>query len=146
MSLGASLCNGYDGRIAIDGGAGREDDVLASMITHDVQEDEGASHIVVIILQGLRNTFAHGLESSKVNDSIRLFGLENLCQGFCITDVGLVERNLLPDDFPHALQSLRVGIVKIVNNDNTVTSLVKLDNGVTADIAGTTCKKNLHIC
>ena len=100
----------------------------------------------MVILQGLGNTLAHCLQAGEMDNSLGLFCLEHLCHCLCIADVGLVERNLLADDFTYTLQSLRVGVVEIIHYNHAVTSLVQLDNGVAADVSSTTREKNLHIC
>ncbi len=103
MSFGALFRDGDNGRITIDRRTGREYDILATMAAHYVQENEGACHIVVIILQWLHTALAHSLQASEMNDSFWFLCLKHLGKCLGITDISLVERNLLADNLTNAL-------------------------------------------
>ena len=53
LSLGAVFGDRDDSGVAIDGCGGREDDVLAVMTTHHIQQHERAVEVILVILERL---------------------------------------------------------------------------------------------
>ena len=56
--------------VAVDSGAGGEDDVLAAILAHDIDQHQRAADVVLVILPRLLHTLAHSLESGKVNAGV----------------------------------------------------------------------------
>lgn len=56
--------------IAIDSCTGAVHKLKDIVVGHGLQQDIGASHVIVIVLQGYTAGFAHSLESSKVSNHI----------------------------------------------------------------------------
>ena len=144
MALGAFFRDGNDGRIAINGGRAGEDDVLAAVLAHHIEEDEGAVHIVFVVFERLHAAFAHGLESGEVDAGVKLMLIEHLLQAFAVADIYFVERHFLADDFLHALEGDGAAVVKVVNYYGLMSGLCEFNQGVAADESGTTSQENLH--
>ena len=53
LTLRTLFGDGYESRIAVYGCGGTEDQVLHTMISHNITEVEGSGHVVVVIFQGL---------------------------------------------------------------------------------------------
>ena len=92
-------------RETVDGSGGGEDDVLAAVLLHDLEEDEGAGDVVVVILEGLGDGLAHSLEARKVDDAVDLVLGEDLLEAVAVEQVALDEGDRLADDLGDALQA-----------------------------------------
>ena len=137
MALGALLGDGDDSGITVNGSAGRENHVLATVLAHYVNQNESTVHVVLIVLQRLCAALANSLETGKVDTCVELVLVEYLLQTFAVADVHLVEGNLLADNLCNALQRDRRRVVQIVNNYCLVTSLGQFNQGVASDKACT---------
>ena len=98
MALGALLGDGDDGGIAIDGGGGREDDVLASVLAELIEQHEGAVHVVLVIFQGFGNALTNGFQAGKMDAGIELVLVHDGREGFAVTDIDFVEGDFFTDD------------------------------------------------
>ena len=117
-----------------------EDDVLATILTHHIHQDERASHVVVIILQRLCHRLAYSLQTRKMYHGIYTIFSEYPFHGIGITDVSLIKKNFLAYDFLNAVNCLGLRISKIVNYDDRMTCLVQFDDGVSCNISSSTAK------
>ena len=104
VTLGALLGNGNDGRITINSSTRRENHILTAILTHNITEHECTIHVVLVVLKRLGTTFTHRLKTSKVDTSIKLVLIKHFLQTLTVTDVDLVEGNLLTDNLSYALQ------------------------------------------
>ena len=137
MALGALLGDGDDGGVAIDGGRGREDDVLAAVLAHHVEQAEGAVHVVLVVFQRLGAALADSLEAGEVDAGVKLVGVEDLLQAFLVADVHLVEGHALADDLLHAGKTFGRSVVEIVHHNGLVAGGGKFDESVASDEACT---------
>ena len=145
MPLGAVFRNRDNGRIAINGSRRRENQILATMLAHHVEQYKGRVHVVLIILQRLAHRFAYSFEAGKMDNGINLIVRENLLHSRSVAYVSLYERHLFADDLSHSAKRFGIGITKVINYYHIVAGLVELNNGVAADKASTARKKNIHI-
>lgn len=99
-----SSMNAYLGK-AVHRCGGRENDVLATMLAHDIEHDERASNVIVVILQGLCDTLPNSLEAGKVDYALNLIFGKDLLEAITIQEIALHEGNLLANDFCHALKA-----------------------------------------
>ena len=144
MALGALLGDGDDGRIAIDGGGGGEDDVFASVLTELVEQDEGAVHVVLVIFQGFGNTLTDGFQTSKVDAGIELVLVHDGRQCRTVADIDFVEGDFFTDDGGYTYQGFFLAVHEVVNNNHFVTCFVKFNEGVGTDVTGSACNENFH--
>lgn len=89
LALGHILGQGQRLRRAINRSRTRENDVLAARIAHGFEQLDRAANIVVIVLDGLFDRFAHGLEAGKVNHAVDVMLGEDLAQLCLIADITL---------------------------------------------------------
>ena len=72
--------------------------------------DEGLE-IVAIVLQRFRNRFSDGLEAGEMNNCIYLVGGEQVVRGLFVTEIHLVEWNILfACDFLYSLEASQVTV------------------------------------
>ena len=129
-------------RVAVDGRGAREDDGLAAMVAHDVDEHQGVLDVVVVVLDGLAHRLADGLKAGKVDDAVDLMGIEDLVHRIAVEHVGLVEGEVLGGLVAHdgldAVDGDGAGVGEIIDDDDLVATLEQLNDGVRADKAGAT--------
>ena len=129
-------------RVAVDGRGAREDDGLAAMAAHDVDEHQGVLDVVVVVLDGLAHRLADGLKAGKVDDTVDLMGIEDLVHRIAVEHVGLVEGEVLGGLVAHdgldAVDGDGAGVGEIIDDDDLVATLEQLNDGVRADKAGAT--------
>src|SRR5699024_9691586 len=77
---GEILTDGHAGGVAVDGGRGGEDDVMAVVAAHNIQDVQRATQVVGVVLDGfgdaLANRFIGGELDHAVN--IGIFGKDLL--------------------------------------------------------------------
>ena len=139
--LGALLGERQRVRVAVDGGGAGEDDGLAAVLAHDVDERERVADVVGVVLDRLGDGLAHGLVAGKVDNATRAVLVEDLGERGAVVDVGLVEGEIggggLTHDGLDAVADLGRRVGEVVDNDDLVAALEEFDNRVAADEAGT---------
>ena len=137
--LGLASVSGRGVRVSVDGGGAAEDDGLAAVVAHDVNEREGVAQVVGVVLDGLGDRLAHGLEAGKVDDAVDLVRGEDLLQRVAVVDVGDDELEVCgglgADDGLDAVLDLGGGVGEVVHDDDLVAVLEQLDAGVAANEA-----------
>ena len=113
-----------------------EDNVLHTVISHLITENQGSCHIVHIIFNRLANGFAHRFQTCKVDDGIDVFLIENFLHAFAVQHVSLVKGHFLSCNLFHAVQSLFTGIVEIVHDNNIISLVQQFHTGMASDISG----------
>lgn len=105
--------------ITVHCGAGAVNESVDTMSYHTPQQSDGASDVVMVILQRDDSTFRHGLESCEMNHGInpRVVN-KDLIQAGLIRDVGLVELHGLPRQLFKAVEHLLRGIAEVVDHNN----------------------------
>ena len=114
------------------------------MLTHHIHQSQGACDVVVIVLPRLLHRFADSLQPCEVNHCLRLLCIEYLVQTLAVTDIHLIEGNLLPCDGFDSSQYLLTCVVEVVQNDRLMSCILQLHYCVTSDKTCTACYKNLH--
>ena len=139
--LGVLFGDGRIVRVAVDGRGAREDDGLAAMVPHDVDEHQGVLDVVVVVLDGLAHRLADGLKAGKVDDAVDLMGIEDLVHRIAVEHVGLVEGEVLGGLVAHdgldAVDGDGAGVGEVIDDDDLVAALEQLNDGVGTDEAGT---------
>ena len=79
-----------------------------------------------------------------MDDRVDLLLVENLVDGRLIQQVGLIKGWTGAGDFFDAVEYLRLGVGKVVDDDNLLPCLNQLHNGVAADESGAAGDKNSH--
>ena len=129
-------------RVAVDGRGAREDDGLAAMVAHDVDEHQGVLDVVVVVLDGLAHRLADGLKAGKVDDAVNLMDIEDFVHRIAVEHVGLIEGEVLGGLVAHdgldAVDGDGAGVGEIIDDDDLVATLEQLNDGVRADKAGAT--------
>ena len=144
FALGAFFGNRNHGRVAVHGGRRREDDVLAAVVAHGVQEHERGVHVVFVVFERHGDRFANGLEPGKVDAGVKVVFLENLVHGGGIADVSLDEGDGLPDNFGDPAERFLARVHEVVDGDNGMALLVEFDNRVRSNVTGATCQQDVH--
>ena len=138
--LGAGLGEGQGVRVAVDGGGAREDDGLAAVVAHDVHERERVAQVVRVVLDGLGDGLAHGLEAGEVNHAVDVVLVKDALEGLAVVDVGTVEGEalggLVAHDGVDAVEDLLGCVGEVVYDDDLIAVLKQLDARVAADEAG----------
>ena len=124
LSLGAFLCDGNKCGVAVYGSAGREDNALHTMFSHDIYQSQGTGNIVLIIFPGLLYGLTDCLQSCKMNDCVDLFLAEDLFQSFTVQNVCLIERNLLACDGFYSGDHFLTCIAEIIQYDYIIACLL----------------------
>ena len=144
FALGAGLGDRNHGGVAVNGRGTRENDVLDAVLAHGVDQHEGGVHVVLVVFERLGDGLAHGLEAREMDAGVNLEFFENGIHGGCVAHVGLYKGHWLTDDFGDAAEGFFAGIAEVVDDHHGMAGSVEFDNCVAADIAGTTCKQDLH--
>lgn len=66
-----ALGDGVGGGVAVDRRGRGEDELSAAVLVHALEQHDRPHHVVVVVQQRLGDAFAHGLETRKVNDSVK---------------------------------------------------------------------------
>ena len=90
--------------------------------------------MVAIVLQGLFDAFAHGLEAGEVDDGIDPVLGKGLPQALLVLAVQLIESGTFAGDGFDAVDDIGLGIGQVVHDDGVVAGVQQLDHGVAADI------------
>ena len=143
--LGALLGEGQRVGVAVDGRRAGEDDVLAAVVAHGLDQVEGAAEVVVVVLDGLGHALADGLEAGEVDHAVDVERLEDGLEGVAVAHVGADERHALGCLFAHdlrdAVENLLAGVGEVVDDDDLIAAREQLDDGVAPDEAGSTGHK-----
>ena len=115
------------------------------MLPHGLEEVEGADEVVGVILQGLGDALAHGLQPGEVDDgvNVRMGGEESL-HLLQVAELRLDEGDIFPHDFFHPADGLLAGVVEVVRHDDVIARLDELHTGVAANVARAAANKNGH--
>ena len=122
--LGALLGERKLVRVAVDGAGAREDDGLAAVVAHDVHERERALDVVVVVLDGLLDRLAHGLEAGEVDHAVDGVLVEDAVERIAVEHVVLVEgeaaRGLVAHDLAHAVERHDARVGQVVDHHDLV--------------------------
>ena len=142
---GEVLGDGHTGGVAVDGGGGAEHEVLAAILAHHIQDDQGAVEIVIIVFDGLGNALTHGLVGRELDDrrDVRALG-EDVLHILMLGHICLVKAEVLAGDLFHTVQHHRGSVIEIISHDHVVACVQQFDTGVAADITGTAGNQNCH--
>ena len=143
-ALRAVLGDGHGLRRAVDGGGGGEDDVFEAVLAHHVHQHQRTADVVLVVLPGLLDGLAHGLEAGKVDAAVKGVLGKYLFQAFPVADVHLVEGDGLAYDLLHPVNGLGGGVGEIVHDYGIMAGCDELDEGVAADKTGAARDKNVH--
>ena len=116
LALRAVLCNRHEGRISIYSGGGAEYNILDSMISHHIAQDQGACNVIMIVLQRLCHRLAYCLQSCEMNDRIDFFCIKNFIEGLAVQNVRLIKFHRFSRDLLYASYGFLTGIAKIVSH------------------------------
>ena len=121
-------------RIAVDGGSGREDDMLHTGLHHGVEQRERSGNIVGEVAGRLAHGFAHRDEGGEVNDGVALLLLHQADQRGRIGEIELMQ--------PAGRHVVTIAFGEVVHNGDVVALLEQQADGVGADIAGSAGNEN----
>ena len=123
------------GRLAVHGGRAGEDEAWA-LRAHSVEDLQEAIEVVFVVLQGLFDGFAHGLEGREVDGGgeggMRTKDVCNKCRVGAVT---LFKAGGLPTNLLDVGQHVKAGVGEVVNDDRGVARVVERNGGVRADVA-----------
>ena len=104
FALGAFFGNRDDGRIAVNRGGRTENEVLATVITHGIQQYERGVHVVLVVFERLGDGFAHSFEACKMDAGVKFIFAKNFVHGNGVTDVGIYKRDGGANEFAHTAE------------------------------------------
>ena len=110
------------------------------MLAHDVHEGERVAEVVCVVLDRLDHGLADGLEAGEVDHTVDGVRVKDALEGDAVVDVGAVEGEALGGVLAHdgvdAVEDLLGRVGEVVDDDDLITVLEELDDGVGADEAG----------
>ena len=130
--------------VAVDRGRGREDELMAVMLAHDLQNGQRGVQIVAVIEQRLFDRFTNSLEPRKVDDAGNVIVAEDLVHCRLVAAVSLDEGRTLAGDRFDAVNDLRGAVVKIVDDDDLQPRIEQRNGRMAADKSGAAGQKNGH--
>lgn len=110
---------------------------LTPLGLHEIEQVEQSVEIVAIVEYGFLNRFAYSLACGKVDDAFDagIVGKQFL-HGSEVGAVGLYKSRTLAGDFLYAVEHFNIGVGEIVDNDNVISCILKLDCCMRADVTG----------
>ena len=142
---GEILTDGHAGGVTVDGGGRGEDDVMAVVAAHNIQDVQRAVQVVGVVLDGLGDTFTNRLVGSELDDAVDIGILgKDFFHSLFVGHIRFHKAEILTGDLFDAGQCLGAGIVEVVRNDDVVSRGEKFYAGVAADVAGATANQNCH--
>ena len=133
---GHVLSVGHRVMYPVYGGRGGEYQLLAAILPHSLEQQQGAGQIVVIILQGLGNGFSHCLQSGKVDHSVDAVIGKNLLHARKIQHIRPIEGDGFAGDLPDPVYAFLFGIGQVVHDDDFIAAFQQLYTAVAADESG----------
>ena len=132
------------GLVAVNGGGGGENKLMAVMRAHDLQNGQRGIEIVAVVEQRLLDRFADSLEPRKVDDAGDVIVAEDLVHCRLVAAVSLDEGRTLAGDRFDAVNDLRGAVVKIVDDDDLQPRIEQRNGRMAADKPGAAGQKNGH--
>ena len=114
------------------------------MFAHDLAERYSGKEVVVVVLERHYNALANSLESRKMDDAAYIVFREDRVQPASVSDIDLIETDILPGYLLDPLHSFGAGVDEVVDHNDVIALGQKLDTSVAADITGTSGYKNGH--
>jgi hypothetical protein len=111
---------------------------------HRAHEREGRLEVVLVVLVRLHHALTDRLEPGKVDDGVNLRVREHRLGLVSIREREGVHGEGGPAERLHSSDGGGLGVGEAVDDDHLVASGKQLDDGVGADIAGTTGDKDAH--
>ena len=99
-------------------------------------------HVVVVILEGLFDRFAHGLQAGEMDHGPDRMAGEDPVQERGVTNIALDELRARAAEYLQSIDDAFLTVAEVVENDDVVSSLGKRHAGVRADVAGTAGDQN----
>src|SRR4030095_6136798 len=118
---------------AINGRATAEDNRLNIRSLHVLEQCQGPSDVVEIIIQRLRNGFCHRLKSCKVDHGIDLLLHQYLLDEVYIPHVARTGRPWSPGDRWRSIGTFAPAVAKIVEQTRFVASVQHREGGMGSD-------------
>ena len=116
------------------------------MLLHALAEHQGAGDIIVVVFQRFMHRFAYRFESGKVDDGINLLFFKDAVDGRLVQQVCLIKNRANAGDFFDAVEDLRLGVGKVIDDNDFFAGVDQLNDGVAADKSGSSGDENLtHI-
>ena len=128
----------------VDGSRGRENDLLAAHVRHDLGQNQRGIEVIVVVTPRLGDGFSHGLQAREVDDGGNLIFRENFPQERLVPYVSLVEFDFPAGNGLHPLQALGVGVAQVVDDRHIVSAVEKFNAGMGADVSGAAGDQNVH--
>ena len=143
LVLGAGFGDGDELRLAVDGGARGEHDVLHAVGARYVAEYERAGNVVPVVLERLGNALANGFIAGEVDYGVHLVRGEDVFERLAVEDARLIELQAIglralcdAGDGANAVERDLARVAQVVNHDDGVAAIEQLHAGVAADEAG----------
>ena len=127
----------YPFRDAIDRRGRGEDEVIDPVFPHHIKDVEGASEVILIILNRLRDAFADGFVAREMDDRVDLVFFEDLFGVRFLRHVDLIELRPNMSEGFNPIEHGLLRVIKIVDHDRLITRLNEGDDGLTSDEAQT---------
>ena len=109
-------------RITINCSTTTEDDILATVRSHYLNEYKSSGNVVIIVLKWLLYTFTNCFKSSKVNTCIKLMLCKYIFKSRLISNVYLIERNLIYSYYlGYSSKRFRITVAQVVHYHSCMT-------------------------
>lgn len=114
----------HAGRVTVDGGRRREDNVAYVVLLHGAQERNAATNIDAVVLERDLARLADGLEGGKVDDAVNLgMRIEDLVERGLVGYVDIVEGGSLAADKLDAVDGNGRGVIEVIDDYDIVVIL-----------------------
>ncbi len=136
--LREGLHHGQGLRLAVSRAGRGKDEFGNAVIEHGLEKAEGRDEVVLVVLAGFGDRFAHVGEGCEMHDQLDLFLAENFANRFGIAKIAIIEGNgwmhggSMPED-------------QVVEYHGFVTRSLQLTHAMATNVAGSSYDENFHI-
>lgn len=114
----------------------REDDVVTSELTHEVDDVHKRRKVVAVVFQRLADRLAHGLRRREMNHRVEVVLFEHFAKSVAVAAVRLFERHFDARDPADSLDGVHVAVREIIDDHHVVTGAYQFHGGMRTDITG----------
>jgi hypothetical protein len=131
--------------LAVNGSARRENELEAIVIAHFVNKVKSARDVVVIIFDRHSDRFTDSLKTRKMDNGIDIVFVKYLLYALTVEKVDFVKLGTDAGNCFDMVNYLCLRIGKVIENNDLLALLNKVNAGMRADIARTAGNKYAHL-
>ena len=132
--------------LAVNSGGRTENYVLAVVFIEHFAQIQRRNEVVLVISERDLAGFADRLQTREMDAGIDLLGREDDLKSRFIAEIRAVELEVLTGDLTDSVKHDRLRVDEIVDDDDVLAGVQKLDNSMGTDKSGSSGDKNRHKC